>query len=622
MNLLNFRNFTWWDRNGQISIAVALIIILLLAIFIELLRSKLKKATDLSEFNIRVLAGLSSEQGIEKHLNQYLEMLIPFLEADGYYFYLFDSKSGNYVLRVSRQVGSQPGYNIAPSYSGLVPYEKEKYRPPLGLLGPSQAEGVSMIKDGEVPLVEITIHGGNGLIRIGPKHSLSKSTKHIFNHMGEILKPALTILMEIEKQKNDVELFIATSKAVNGLARSSYEVDSFRSKMLMLSTKMIDAGGCCLVVFQNDIFEVPIISGLTKEVEAQFCKDTEGLRNLTDLVKQSEYCHLIASEKGFHIVPLSLLAAGIQSILLFQVSGHTFKGVAIFWHYQIMVPEQHRIATVKMLVQCLGDLVDQQAKYEELSNSYIRALKSLMEGIDNLEPHTVGHSELIANYSVAIAKELGLSDQDVHEIKLAGYFHDVGMLGLSGDIFFKPGKYTNIEFETMKLHTEVGAALGESIIGNSKVASYIKYHHERWDGFGYPEGLRGEDIPLGARIISVADKFTAKLGGRKYREPATFERAINDLMAASGAQLDPRIVEALLNWFRKKQSAQKRSGRTLGPCWEMRCCPPAIRQHCIAYQKTDKNCWEFKGVNCAAHGNSCATCFVHTEAQYRANRDL
>ena len=180
-------------------------------------------------------------------------------------------------------------------------------------------------------------------------------------------------------------------------------------------------------------------------------------------------------------------------------------------------------------------------------------------------------------------------------------------MGLSGDILFKTGRYTDIEYETMKLHTEVGAAIVESTLSKKGVASYIRYHHERWDGYGYPSGLKGEEIPLGARIVAVADMFNAKITGRKYREPASFENAVADLRSAAGLQLDPDLVETLINWFWKKQSNPSIRYRSLGPCWEIHCCPQSISLDCSAYQKTELNCWEMEGTNCAAHGKTCVS---------------
>lgn len=609
---------------SQIVLAVTVIIISLLTIVIGYLRSQSKKRASYLDYTHKILTNLTPEQGIEKHLNQYIEILMPIIQADGYYFYLFDHKSAHYVLRVNRVAGSKCG-QIEPSYSGLVPYQKEKYNPPLGLPGTFLGDGdiVSIVKDGEVPLVQIVITGGDGLIQIGPVRHVSKKDLLTLKVIGETIKPALAMLQAFEKQKHDAELLMVTSKAISGLANTNFDVKSMRSQMMTFGAKMIEATGYCLIVHQNDKFEVPIIYGLDDETEKRFQSDTVTLKRFIQYVEVKDCCQYTQNAKEVYQIPLYQADAGPKSTLLLKVSGRTFKGVAVFWHLQEVEIEQHRIETLKMLLNRLGNIYDQQSKYEELANSYIRALRALVEATDNVAPHTVGHSNLVANYSVAIAKELNFPLQDLQEIKLAGYFHDVGMLGLTSDILFKAGSYTPLEYDTMKLHAEVGAAIGESAIGNSNISSYIRHHHERWDGFGYPQGLKGEKIPLGARIIAVADMFNAKLVGRKYREPVTFERAAADLRAASGTQLDPAAVEALLNWFKKKQTNPRRQGKTLGPCWEMRCCPPSIYNHCAVFNsKAEKKCWEYEEVNCILHGNNCATCFVRTETIYRAEQKL
>jgi HD-GYP domain-containing protein (c-di-GMP phosphodiesterase class II) len=219
-----------------------------------------------------------------------------------------------------------------------------------------------------------------------------------------------------------------------------------------------------------------------------------------------------------------------------------------------------------------------------------------------------------------VAREMNLSEDDIKDIILAGYLHDVGMLGLSVEILYKKGKLTEVEFESMRLHSDVGSSIIETTLANDRVASYVRHHHERWDGFGYPDGIKGEEIPIGARIIAVVDMFVAKLTGRKYREASTFESTITDLRFASGSQLDPAVVEALISWFEKKQLDRSRKGRSLGPCWEMKCCHTSIARQCPAYGKLDVNCWEIEGVNCAAHGNTCQSCMVHTEFVYRTDK--
>lgn len=617
---MNYSILSAFDQNSYlIGIVIALIIVSLSAITIAFFRMKLKTISNQLQLTNQVFNSLSIEQGIEKHLNHYLEIIMPFIVAGGYYFYIFDSKSGNYVLRVNRQSNSSPG-KIAPSYSGLVPYSKEKYNPPLGLPRLNEVEGVALIRDGEVPVIQVLIKGGDGLIRIGPVRSLSLPVKTCLETISDRLQPALTMLLALEKQKNDAKLVVATGKAINGIAKSIFDVDSLISKMLILCAKMINADACSLIVYQGNEFKTLAVSGLKSEVETRLRNDRFGLQSIFSLIGTLEFRHLSPQTKDFDIVPPYLIESGFQSMSLIKVDCRNFKGVAVFWHYQVPVVEQHKMITAKNLLARLEDLFAQQSKYKELTSSYIGALKILVEATDNLEPSTVGHSDLIANNSVAIAKQLKLPEQDIRDIALAGYFHDIGMIGLSNDILFKPGKYSALEFETMKLHAEVGASIGESTIANSNASLYIRHHHERWDGYGYPQGLRGEEIPLGARIIAVADMFNAKLGGRKYREPASFEQAVTDLVASAGTQLDPRAVQALLDWFRIKQGDPNRLGRALGPCWAMRCSPASICKQCVAYNRSDKNCWEFEGVNCTAHGNNCSTCFIRSEALFRGQK--
>lgn len=598
-----------------ISVSIFIIVLLFFS------RRKLEGVSRQLRLYNDVFVGLTTEQGLEKHLNHYLNVILPIVEVSGYYFYLRDSKSGNFVLRVNRQV--DPSLNsTAPSNGSVKPKNKEKYNPPLGFPGTVDGEGVSLIKDGEVPLVQLTIKGGQGIIRLGPLRRLTRQEEATLEMVGKTLYPALTILLAIEKQKNDAELVVATGKVINGLAKSIFDVESLSSKMMMLGAKMINADACCLIMNHNSGLKLHFINGFNREIESQLRNDNNGMRRLYDLIGGQESNHISRNTKDYATGPDYIGNADFQSLYLIKVDGLTHNGVAVFWHHQIPVVERHQISTVKMLLTRLGELFEQQTTYKELTDSYIGALRILVEATDNLEPTTVGHSELIANYSMLIAKQLKLPEQEVQDIKMAGYFHDIGMIGLSNDILFKPGKYSDLEFETMKLHAEVGAAIGESTIANSKVASYIRHHHERWDGYGYPLGLQGEEIPLGARIIAVADTFNAKLGGRKYREPASFEQAVSDLKTSAGTQLDPVVVQALLEWFLSKQVGLDRDGRSLGPCWAMRCSPSSICKQCVAFNRTDKNCWEFQGVNCQAHGNSCTSCFIHSEAIYRAERNL
>jgi HD-GYP domain-containing protein (c-di-GMP phosphodiesterase class II) len=274
--------------------------------------------------------------------------------------------------------------------------------------------------------------------------------------------------------------------------------------------------------------------------------------------------------------------------------------------------------TVKMMTRQLAQLMGIQERMKSFGHTYTEFLKLLASTIDDLSPYTVGYSEMMSRYSIIIAKEMGLPADQIRNIGVAAYLSNIGVLGLSEDLYLKDGKFTEVEFEKMKLHAEVGAAIVEMTIGSKEIAEYIRYHHERMDGNGYPAGLRGEAIPVGARILSVVQMFLAKINGRKYRDPLPFDKAIKLMESHAGTQLDEKVVQTFVRWFAAKRKGPELGGRALGACYDMGCTPSDICRVCPAYSQPEKNCWEVEGNNCQAHGKSCGTCFVYTETLSRS----
>jgi HD-GYP domain-containing protein (c-di-GMP phosphodiesterase class II) len=151
----------------------------------------------------------------------------------------------------------------------------------------------------------------------------------------------------------------------------------------------------------------------------------------------------------------------------------------------------------------------------------------------------------VGRYSETIAPELGLSDELVERIRLAGILHDVGKIAVPDAVLSKPGKLTEDEYEQMKKHPEIGALIVDGA-ELKDVASWVMAHHERPDGLGYPKGLYGEEIPLEARILAVADAYEAMTVDRVYREALPVETARAELRRCAGTQFDPRVVEVFL----------------------------------------------------------------------------
>ena len=188
---------------------------------------------------------------------------------------------------------------------------------------------------------------------------------------------------------------------------------------------------------------------------------------------------------------------------------------------------------------------------EDMERLSIDVVRAIAATIDAKDGYTHRHSERVAAIGVLIARELGLSARDKHIVELSSLLHDVGKIGIPDAILKKPGRLSDAEYNQVCTHPEQGVAI-LSNIQNSKIADLlpgIKSHHERWDGSGYPEGLRGEATPLLARIVGVADVFDAISSHRSYREALSLEESMELIRQQSGRGFDPKIVEALNNLY-------------------------------------------------------------------------
>ena len=185
--------------------------------------------------------------------------------------------------------------------------------------------------------------------------------------------------------------------------------------------------------------------------------------------------------------------------------------------------------------------------YTKMRKVYLDTIRALAAAIDAKDPYTKGHSERVAETSVALAQELNLSDKDIENIEYTALLHDIGKIGIADNILGKNSSLTNKEFDKIKEHTVMGAKIIEPVdfLKNSYKAIY--HHHEKYNGAGYPDGLKEKDIPLSARIIAVADAYDAMGSDRPYRKKLNKDKILNELKDQSGKQFDPEIVKALIS---------------------------------------------------------------------------
>jgi len=170
----------------------------------------------------------------------------------------------------------------------------------------------------------------------------------------------------------------------------------------------------------------------------------------------------------------------------------------------------------------------------------------LVSALELKDSHTRGHSESVTRYAVALAKKLKLFPQEIESIEVAAILHDVGKIGVQESILNKPGKLNNEEWKEMKRHPEFSYKILKEVNFPWEIKPVIYAHHERYNGKGYPARLKGEKIPLGARILAVADTFAAMTSDRAYRKGLSKEMAIEELKRVAGTQLDPELVKVFV----------------------------------------------------------------------------
>jgi putative nucleotidyltransferase with HDIG domain len=236
--------------------------------------------------------------------------------------------------------------------------------------------------------------------------------------------------------------------------------------------------------------------------------------------------------------------------------------VGVLWAYQIL-----HTSAVALLVLPPAFLIyyslsvrsqktradmDHMREVGRLNESVIT---SLAMAIDAKDRHTSTHVSRVREYAVNLAQKLGASHDEVEAVRIASLLHDIGKIGIPESILCKPGKLTAEEFEVIKTHVEIGATILEEVQFPWPVVPIVRTHHERWDGLGYPAGLREEEIPLGGRIIGLVDVFDALTSERPYRRAMPREKAIEILRSGSGSQFDPRAVTTFIEMLPEVEAA-------------------------------------------------------------------
>jgi len=213
--------------------------------------------------------------------------------------------------------------------------------------------------------------------------------------------------------------------------------------------------------------------------------------------------------------------------------------------------DKEDLSLLNSLADQVAIALDNSRLYQELEEMFFQTAESLADAIEKRDPYTGGHTQRVTLYSQAIAKRLQLKPLEKKWLKIASVLHDIGKIGIEDHILRKPEPLSPEEFDIIKRHSDMGAEIIEHIRQLRESIPGVKYHHEQLDGKGYPDGLKGEEIPILAKIVAVADTYDAMTTDRPYRKAMEKEAAIEELKRCSGTQFDKGVVEAFIQAYRR-----------------------------------------------------------------------
>ncbi|HCC07062.1 MAG TPA: hypothetical protein DEP72_02690 [Clostridiales bacterium] len=249
-------------------------------------------------------------------------------------------------------------------------------------------------------------------------------------------------------------------------------------------------------------------------------------------------------------------APAIETLKRLNIQGYCEKSnnfdQLLLWLYSaVKVLEQNK-DIYKLMEKAMNQNEIISELNKSLENSYSSIIESLRLAVDAKDEYTKGHSDRVSYYAFKIGQAMKLTVEELEILTVGGYFHDIGKIGIKDQIITKETRLTDEEFAEIKRHPLKGFGILESNNMFKKILPLIKYHHEKLDGTGYPEGLKDDEIPFLVRIISVADSFDAMMSKRSYRDELGIEKAVSELRKCSGTQFDPKIVEEFIKLIAEK----------------------------------------------------------------------
>lgn len=544
----------------------------------DLERRVIERTRELTALN--VMSNVATQSlDLDKIVSDTFRKVLDLVGIEGGMVHIWDEDRQQLILKVSKQVAPEIVYEIEQldreDQLPVATFRTGEARLVDNLQTSNNREPFTRLIARSVPdaksLISIPLRAKNTVIGAMTLLSTSRNT---------ISPSDITLLTSIAHQigvaAENARLFentrdyaetIAVLGEIDRAILSSLSLDDIIQQVISNVQRLIDCNFTSLALLEGDGRSVRISGKETTEVELQSEASIPTTQTLTRQALQLSEPMVIndlSTERDLPTFERKLVEHGARSYALVPLSvrgehiGTLNLGSNKRNHFTA-----RDIGLAESLVNQVAIAIDNAKLYETQKIYYVNSIKSLAAAVDARDPYTAGHSERVAEYAVRIGLELGLSESELQTLQFAGLLHDIGKIGIADDILKKPGPLDPAERTIMISHAAISHTILSRVDTFNDIALPVRHHHEWYGGGGYPDSLKGTDIPLAARILSVADAFEAMTSTRPYRKALPIESARASLSNGEGVQFDPRIVEAFLEILGREEATKSQLWQSL-----------------------------------------------------------
>jgi putative nucleotidyltransferase with HDIG domain len=469
----------------------------------------------------------------------------------------------DFILQLAKDILERYNYAVHATSNGnegLKLIDTEKFDLLLTDIRMPDISGLDIIRsvrkrNNEIPIIVITGHGTLDIainaLRLGAQGFLLKpfTPEELRTSVSEALEKT-RLLSENIRMRALMPLFEVSKEIIS-------EVDPTRlaSLIIKIAVKETNADKAFLALMDEETGKLHVKEcyGMSPSFEKDFQARCSG--SLAAFILKDKEPFLVSSGEELpsefgDIKQIEGISSGIYVPL--SVRGKVIGLLFVCRESSRHPFTQSNVELVSVLSGQAAAAIENARLYEKLDKSYLSMIVTLSGVVESKDLYTDKHMKDIAEYSVEIAKKLGLADFEIENIRKAALLHDLGKVTVPDSILLKAGKLSEEEMDVIRKHPVHGAKMIESVEPIKHAREIIRHHHEYYDGSGYPDGLKAEGIPLGARIIAVADAFGAMTTHRPYRDALSADEAIMELEKFSGVQFDPDVVSAFIYVIREK----------------------------------------------------------------------